>query len=140
MKAANIYEDSFRAMDLTDDYALVTTAHQGIGIHYFDQLLEASGIQKGILASLVGVDPRTVDNYRKNQKKFDTLEGEQLLKLGRLFLFGEEVFESMDDLRKWLDTESVGLGNIKPLILLNTSTGVDLVYDELKRIEEGYVV
>lgn len=140
MKPSRIYEDDFRAVDLTDDYALVTTAHQGIGIHYFDQLLEASGIQKALLASLVGVDPRTIDNYRKNGKRFDILEGEQLLKLGRLFFFGEEVFESMEDFRKWLEVESVGLGNIKPVMLLNTSTGVDLVYDELRRIEEGYVV
>lgn len=139
MSTEKAYDD-FKSLDLSDSFAIVSTAHLGIGIHYFDQLLEATGIQKGILASLVGVDPRTIDNYRKHQKKFDILEGEQLLKLGRLFLFGEEVFESMDEFRKWLETASAGLGNIKPLSLLNTSTGVDLVQDELQRIEEGYVL
>ena len=140
MKQQKIEEGDVRSLDLASDYSLVLHAHEGIGIQYFDQLLETTGVSKGLLASLVGVDPRTIDNYRKQQKKFDTLEGEQLLKLARLFLFGEEVFESMEDFRRWLDVESVGLGNIKPIAMLNTSTGVDLVHDELMRIEEGYVV
>jgi putative toxin-antitoxin system antitoxin component (TIGR02293 family) len=140
MKQQKIEEEDLRNLDLASDYSLVLHAHEGIGIHYFDQLLETTGVSKGLLASLVGVDPRTIDNYRKHQKKFDTLEGEHLLKLARLFLFGEEVFESMEDFRRWLEVESIGLGKTKPVALLDTSTGVDLVHDELMRIEEGYVV
>lgn len=140
MKQQKIEDEDLRSLDLTSDYSLVLHAHEGISIQYFDQLLETTGMPKGLLASLVGVDPRTIDNYRKHQKKFDTLEGEHLLKLGRLFIFGEEVFESMDEFRKWLDIPSVGLGKVQPISLLNTSTGVNLVYDELRRIEEGYVV
>lgn len=123
-----------------DDMSIIKTAHQGIGINYFDKLLERTGIQKGILAGLVGVDPRTVDNYRKNDKKFDTLEGELLLKLERLFNYGEDVFEDMHDFILWLQLKSRGLGNKKPIDFLNTSTGVDLVYDELKRIEYGDII
>lgn len=140
MKQQKIEEEDLRSLDLTSDFSLVSHAHEGIGIQYFDQLLETTGMAKGLLASLLGVDPRTIDNYRKHQKMFDTLEGEQLLKLARLFLFGEEVFERMEDFRRWLDVESIGLGKIKPIAMLNTSTGIDLVHDELKRIEEGYVV
>lgn len=140
MRQQKIEEEDLRSLDLSSDHSLVVHAHEGIGIQYFDQLLETTGMPKGLLASLLGVDPRTIDNYRKHQKKFDTLEGEQLLKLARLFLFGEEVFESMEDFRKWLEVESIGLGKIKPITMLNTSTGVDLVHDELMRIEEGYVV
>jgi uncharacterized protein (DUF2384 family) len=33
--------------------------------------------------------------------------------------------------------ENIALGNKKPLDLLNTSTGVDMIYEELKRIEFG---
>ena len=123
-----------------DDYTLINNALQGIEVNYFDQVLERTGIQKGVLASLLGIDPRTIDNYRKNNKKFDVLEGELLLKLGSLFEFGEEVFEEMSEFMEWLSTNSVGLGNKKPLNLLNTSTGVGLVSDELMRIEHGYVV
>lgn len=127
-------------LKIQDDYSLINNALQGIEVTYFDHLLERTGIQKGVLASLLGVDPRTIDNYRKNNKRFDVLEGELLLKLGSLFDFGEEVFEEMSEFMEWLSKNSVGLGNKKPLDLLNTSTGVGLVYDELMRIEHGYVV
>lgn len=136
----NLEAGDLRSLDLSSDYSLVLHAHAGIGIQYFDRLLETTAMPKGLLASLIGVDPRTIDNYRRHQKTFDILEGEQLLKLARLFLFGEEVFERMEDFRRWLDVESIGLGKIKPIALLNTSTGIDLVHDELMRIEEGYVV
>lgn len=125
---------------LSGDYTLISIAHQGIGIEYFDKLLERTGISKGLLASLIGVDPRTVDNYRKNNRNFDVLEGELLLKLFRLFDYGEDVFEDMNDFILWLQLKSRGLSNKKPIEFLNTSTGVDLVYDELKRIEYGDII
>lgn len=127
-------------LKVQDDYTLINNALQGIEVNYFDHVLEKTGIQKGVLASLLGIDPRTIDNYRKNNKRFDVLEGELLLKLGSLFDFGEEVFEEMSEFMEWLATNSVGLGNKKPLDLMNTSTGVGLVLDELMRIEHGYVV
>lgn len=127
-------------MKAINNHLLISTARQGIGVSYFDKLLKTTGIQKGVLASLVGIDPKTVDNYRKNHKKFAVLEGELLLKLERLFAYGEEIFEEMGEFREWLQLESIGLGKMKPIDLLNTSTGVDLVYDELTRIAHGYVI
>lgn len=127
-------------LKIKDDYSLVNNAHQGIGISYFDNLLNKTGIQKKVLASLLGMDPRTIDNYRKNNKQFNTLEGELLLKLDRLFEIGNEVFEGMEKFKEWLTTPSIGLGNTKPLYFLNTSTGVDLVHEELVRIEHGYAI
>lgn len=124
---------------IKDDFSLINTVHEGVEINLFDNLLKKTGIQKGVLASLLEIDPRTVDNYRRNNKRFDMLEGELLLKLDRLFDFGGEVFEAMDEFREWLTHSAEGLGNQKPLDLLNTSTGVDLVHDELTRIEHGYV-
>ena len=127
-------------LQINDDYNLINHVLLGIEINYFDNILEKTGIQKGILASLLGIDPRTIDNYRKNNKRFNVLEGELLLKLGRLFDFGEDVFEDMSEFMAWLTANSIGLGNKRPLDLINTSTGVGLVSDELMRIEHGYVV
>ena len=127
-------------LQLDNDYSLIDHALLGIEISYFDNILAKTGIQKGVLASLLGIDPRTIDNYRKNNKRFDVLEGELLLKLGRLFDFGEEVFEDMSEFMEWLSADAVGLGNKKPLDLMNTCTGVGLVSEELMRIAHGYAV
>ncbi|MDO1451712.1 hypothetical protein Q0590_35895 [Rhodocytophaga aerolata] len=58
-----------KTLTIEDDYTLIDAAHEGISIGYFDKLLQVSGMQKGLLASLVGIDVKTVDNYRKNAKK-----------------------------------------------------------------------
>ncbi len=68
------------------------------------------------------------------------MEKELISKLERLFILGEDVFEDMAEFMAWLDLPSIGLDNKKPMLLLNTSVGVDLVYDELMRIAHGYVV
>jgi len=124
---------------INNSFSLVAQAHQGIDISYFDNLLQKTGIPKNTLAAWVGIDTKTVDNYRKGNKKFDVLEGELLLKLSHLFEVGEEVLGNSDEFRTWLTFPAIGLNHQKPMDLLNTSTGADLVKEELLRIAHGYV-
>ncbi len=80
-------------MEVQDDFQVVYQVDKGILIDLFDKLLKKSGLQKQVLAALLGLDPRTVDNYRKKGRSFGALEGELLIKLDGLFEFGAEVFE-----------------------------------------------
>lgn len=127
-------------MEAVTDFSLIQKAHEGIDIAFFDQLLEQSGMTKAELTRLIGVDPKTIDNYRRMNKPFDTLKGELLLKLSRLFALGEEIFGSTDEFRAWLQLPAGEFQGILPHHLLSTSTGVDLVEDQLERIAQGYVV
>lgn len=52
-------------MEVQDDFQVVYQVDKGILIDLFDKLLKKSGLQKQVLAALLGLDPRTVDNYRK---------------------------------------------------------------------------
>ncbi|MCH7409706.1 MbcA/ParS/Xre antitoxin family protein [Belliella sp. DSM 111904] len=54
-----------------------------------------------------------------------------------LFKFGEKVFGSMDLFRGWLHDSSIPLGGTSPISLLDTTFGIDLVHDELGRIQHG---
>ena len=85
-----------------DDFQVVYQVGKGVPINFFDQLLEKSGLQKQVLAGLLGMDPRTIDNYRKQNRSFAALEGELLLKLDSLFDFGVDVFGSNEDFKAWL--------------------------------------
>ena len=123
-----------------DDFQVVYQVGQGIHVNQFDQLLEKSGLQKQVLAALLGMDPRTIDNYRKQGRSFAALEGELLLKLGSLFDLGIDTFESKDAFRAWLSLPAFALNHKRPMDFLNTSTGVDLVGQALLRIVHGYVV
>ncbi len=123
-----------------DDFQVIYQVRKGVSINLFDQLLEKSGLQKQVLSVLLGMDPRTIDNYRKQGRSFAALEGELLLKLDTLFDFGMDVFGSKEDFKAWLYSPAFALQDRKPIDFLNTSTGVDLVEQALQRIVHGYVV
>jgi len=61
----------------------------------------------------------------------------QSLKCMNLLIKGTEVFGEIDAFTRWLKKPAYGLGDKVPLDLLNTITGIDLVVEELIRIEFG---
>ncbi|MBA7544197.1 hypothetical protein ES705_36549 [subsurface metagenome] len=83
------------------------------------------------------ISPKTLASYRKSEKDLPTWLNEQILKLEELYNKGIELFENSERFNKWLKTESYGLGNEKPIKLINSMTGIDLIFEELVRIEFG---
>ncbi len=126
--------------NIVSDFTMVYQVDRGVHVSKFDQLLQHSGMQKQVLANLLGLDPRTIDNYRKQGRNFPSLEGELLLKITQLFKVGEEVFGGVGAFRDWLDVSSEAFDQRKPMTFLRTSTGVALVQQALLRIAHGYAV
>lgn len=134
-----------RAIALFDEYhqeivnpvALVLKAAKGIKIHFFDAFLKMAHLQKNQLAAFIHATPRTIDNYRQKNGVFGRVESEQLLQLLALYKKGEEIFGSTDAFSAWLTSDAIGLGKIKPFDLLYTQGGINLVVEELLRIEFG---
>lgn len=50
---------------------------------------------------------------------------------------GISTFGDIDKFKLWLDTPNFSLGNLKPIELLETSYGIELVINELIRINYG---
>ena len=71
------------------------------------------------------------------KKKLNPMQTELILKIRSLFRAGIELFGDLDEFRNWLSKPAFGLGNHVPLDYFHTSGGLDLVFDELKRIEFG---
>lgn len=123
-----------------DDLALVSKAQAGVTADYFYNLQKHTGFRKDELAGLVGIDPKTVDHYRKTQKKFTRDAAEKLLKLHRLFALGDELFGSTAEFMDWLAIASPGLNNNIPLALLHSVSGITEVEKQLLRLAHGYAV
>ncbi len=89
-------------------------------------------------AGLLGVNVRTLQRY-KNQKgfKFQTLQGEKIFEVAEVMNLGNEVFNDNSRFYSWLNTPSYALGNYKPIELLDTSYGIEIVKSELLAIEYG---
>lgn len=121
----------------TEKYRLVEQAHNGLSITAFFDILKFSGLTKEELSGLLDVSFKTIQRYQKDGKRLSAIHSEQLLKIIALYQKAEEVFVDMDSFIRWVRKPALGLGNEKPLKFMQTPGGIDLVMDELRRIEFG---
>jgi putative toxin-antitoxin system antitoxin component (TIGR02293 family) len=103
-----------------------------------ERFLNLSDMPNKTLADKVlEINPKTLHSYRYSEKTLPVRMHEHILKLEDLYLKGIELFENSGRFNHWLKSESYGLGNIKPISLIKSITGIDLVLEELMRIEYG---
>lgn len=114
----------------------VMMANKGIPSSTFDDVSKLFG-RKERLADLLNVSVKTMQRYQKENKNLNPLNSEMVLKFIALFKQGLVIFGLKKAFLNWLDKPAIGLGNNHPYDLLKTSNGIDLVNDELIRIEYG---
>jgi putative toxin-antitoxin system antitoxin component (TIGR02293 family) len=123
--------------EITNPLAMVLKAAEGLGISVFDALIKVTSLNKNQLAAFIDATPKTIDNYRVRRHKLGRIESEQLLKLMALYKKGQEIFGNSNSFNEWLKQPATGLGGLIPFELLYTSGGINLVFEELVRIEYG---
>jgi len=118
-------------------FIMVNRAQNGLPVTAFFDLVEISGLANEELAGLLDLSYKTIQRYQKDGKNLNAQNSEQLLKMIALYQKADEVFGDLESFNRWLRKPSVGLGNQQPLSYLQTSGGIDLIRDELLRIEHG---
>ncbi|WP_080056516.1 type II RES/Xre toxin-antitoxin system antitoxin [Spirosoma aerolatum] len=124
-------------MKSLDRTALVFSALKGVPATRFFEIADLSGYKREQLAEVFDTSLKTFQRYEREQKKLNPQDSEKVLKIMALFQTGESVFGSAAAFRRWMDKPAYGLGNQIPFDLLHTSGGIDLILDELIRIEYG---
>ena len=90
------------------------------------------------MAKLLPITERTIQRHSKGSRLSRSVS-EHLLELARVGVRGVKAFGDKSKFLAWLGRANVALGNRKPLDLLASTIGIDLVVDELGRIEHGLV-
>ena len=88
-------------------------------------------------SAFMHVSDRTLLRYKNDNLTFDSPQTERVLQISILYDKGLEVFGKKEYLDIWLNTNSIALGGLKPKDLLDNSFGINLVSDELVKIEHG---
>ena len=122
---------------IIDNISIVLSSRRGVNAAAFFDLADLSGFKREEVAQLFNTSLKTLLRYRDTNRKLSPAAGELALKMLALFRHGEEVFGSISEFSGWLSTPAYGLGNQIPFALMQTSGGVDLIDDELSRIEYG---
>jgi len=119
--------------------ALSAYARKGLTPEVFYSFADISHLTDTRLGKLINMHPRTVRNYSENKKTLEPIVSEHLLKLITLYGRGEEIFGSIEEFNHWLNKPS-HTSKEKPIDLLVTPGGVDLVLEDVERLAQGYPV
>ncbi len=95
------------------------------------------GLPQKETAQLMGVSVRTFQRQRKTAN-ITSAASENVVNLAELFDVGLTTFDNdQQSLLNWLNASIPALNNEKPITMLSSNLGIDLVKDELLRIEHG---
>ncbi len=123
---------------LIDDLSLVAQAQQGLDAQTIASFRHRAQYSKEVIAGLLHITPKTIDNMRTRRKKMAGAQAEALLSLIRLFSRGEQLFGSINEFKDWLGFPQPALEMEPPNKYLFSITGIRLVEECLERIEQGY--
>lgn len=116
---------------------IVSEATVGVYASSFFDFANVSGYHQNVLADILNISVKTLLRYQKSRSKMSPQNSEHLIKLFVLYKKGIEVFTSIASFNNWLEKPAYGLGNNIPFNYLNTISGIDLILEELTRIEYG---
>lgn len=126
------YEPYFR-----NDIALLFQAKKGLKPKAVFDFIHLSSLPQETVELVFNKSMKTFQNYLEKDTVLDAGTSEKLLKLFALYRKGTEVFGSIDAFGEWLSKPAYGVGHAIPYSIMDTATGIDLVNEELVRIEYG---
>ena len=132
-------EKIFKRYDsiLADDISIVQESTSVYARSFYD-LVDISELNKNVIAEkIIHINIKTIQRYLKENLPLSAMNGELVLKLIGLYRIGLTVFSTVGHFNSWLSKSAHGLGGSVPMDFLKTSTGIDLVKDELLRIQYG---
>ncbi|NUO79335.1 DUF2384 domain-containing protein [candidate division KSB1 bacterium] len=115
---------------------LVELSRQGLTKAALINLADYLSCTIGDMAQIVSVTERTLLKHTAS-KPFNRFVSEQILQIAEVAARGAEVFEDRSKFLAWMNHPNRALANKTPMSLLNSKYGVDMILDELGRIEHG---
>jgi putative toxin-antitoxin system antitoxin component (TIGR02293 family) len=122
--------------DIKNENDFIRLIRAGIPKQAMNHLMEIADISLTEMAMIVHTSDRTLRRYSDHQK-LSQEQSERMIELAKLYSRGEEVFGSINMFKDWMDSTLLSLGNKKPKAFLDTSMGIQMIMDELGRIEHG---
>ena len=128
---------SYATLDNKNAYSLINAIKEGIRFSFFEKLAKNIPFTLREWASYLHLSERSLQRFKREKGTFNTVSSEKIIEITMLNKYGIEVFGDQDKFNVWLLTKNVALGGITPKDLLDSSFGIQLLKDELTRIEHG---
>ena len=138
MKALNLTDNfSYAHADDNSVFDIISAVREGIKFGVFAKIAAGFPFSLSEWSVFLHLSERTIQRYKKEKRTFDPLQSEKIVEISMLYTKGVEVFGDAPRFNAWLEANNVALGGIKPKTLLDSTFGINLLKDELTRIEHG---
>lgn len=115
---------------------LVTLSRKGIKKEGLLKLAKILQLSIKEIAALLPVTERTLQR-RDPGSRLSPAVSEQVILITELTGEGSQVFGGIKPFVQWLKEENTALGGQKPLALLDTAIGIQLITDQLGKLQYG---
>ncbi|MGB5944019.1 MAG: antitoxin Xre/MbcA/ParS toxin-binding domain-containing protein [Leeuwenhoekiella sp.] len=124
-----------------DKMLMVQAIKQGLSLAFFNLVKSNSPFNDEEWSRFLDISKRSLDRFKAAKNHvFKSIQSEKIIELAGVAKLGVAVFGNKNNFNDWLHTPSFALGNNKPIDLLGTSPGRELVERELYAIEHGVFV
>ena len=124
--------------NLRSSMDLVRLGEKGVSKNALNHLISYSTLSANQVADLLPVSDRTIQRYGA-EDRFTPVVSEQIIAIAMIISRGEEVFGDRTLFLEWMKHKNPALSNKKPLELLSSRFGANLIIEELGRIEHGVI-
>jgi putative toxin-antitoxin system antitoxin component (TIGR02293 family) len=128
---------SYNSVDDKNILAIIDAVRTGISVSEFENVTRNIPFSVAEWATYLQLSERTIQRAQKDKKSFQPIHSERIVELVMLYEYGMEVFGDKENFDIWLNSKSISLGGRTPKELFDTRFGVNMVKDELGRIEHG---
>jgi putative toxin-antitoxin system antitoxin component (TIGR02293 family) len=119
------------------DFDVIEIGREGITKASIDDLTTHMGITRKTMAEdVLGMSVKTLE--RKTPKeKLDKQASSHAIEIAKVMQHAYDVFGDEEKVKRWMNKENRALNHLKPVMILGTLTGINMVNDILGRIQEG---
>lgn len=128
--------DTYQSLS-ADPISVLRSSKRGLSAKAALDFLRLSGFTQDEFQATFKTTVKTIQNYVGQDLKLDASLSEKLLKAFSLYAKGIDVFGSAKAFYQWLNLPAFGLGDQNPYDLMDTITGINLIEEELIRLEFG---
>jgi len=114
----------------------ISLIRDGVPMKALENIVEIAGLTLIEISNIIRTSDRTLRRYTAKHK-LNAEQSERVIELAKLYSRGEEVFGNLDAFKEWMNSTVLALGNKKPISFLDTSMGIEMLLNELGRIEHG---
>lgn len=115
----------------------IAASREGVSLSSVQSMLNRDPFTLREWAQLLDIPESGLRRHLQTGKPLGRVRSAQLLEILLVLRRRLEVFEDEDRFLRWLPSKNTALGGVAPKELLDNSFGIQLVRDEIGRIEYG---